>query len=217
MITIDEHGENSIIVAGGANMTLTLADVDLDLIRSAKMLVLQLEVPVADGARSSRSGARSRGDRRAQRRAGRTARPGLLDQVDLLVVNEHEARTIVADSPRGSRSATVDGLAAGLLAVVPAVVVTMGEHGALAARRGSEPLHQRAPSARVVDTTAAGDTFTGALAAALVRDEALADAVWFATCAASLAVEVAGAMPSIPHLDAIKERMREPELWPSRC
>ena len=209
VVAVDERGENSIMVAAGANSSLVgLDEDDLALISTAAVLVVQLEIPVETVLEAVRA-ARAAGVRVVLNAAPAQPLPAdLLAHVDLLVVNEHEARTLVPDSsPHGADRDQAE-LATSLLQLVPSVVVTLGEAGVVVAERGHDPIDQRAPHAQVVDTTGAGDTFTGAVAAALARGESLGQAVWFGSCAGSLAVESSGAVPSIPFRSAIQERMR---------
>ena len=209
VIAVDDHGENSIMVASGANLALLdLQDDDLALIRSGRVLVLQLEVPVAT-VLAAAAAAREAGVLVVLNAApARELPPELLALVDLLVVNELEARTLVANPPAAAAEGFREALATNLLELVPCVAVTLGDDGVVTAEREHDPFHQAAPRAQVVDTTGAGDTFTGALAAALARGEVLGQAAWFGSCAGSLAVESPGAVPSIPRLTAIEERMR---------
>ncbi|MFD8026868.1 PfkB family carbohydrate kinase, partial [Streptomyces lavendulae] len=115
----------------------------------------------------------------------------LLELIDLLVPNEHEAAALTG---------LTDPLAAAeaLLHEVPEVVVTLGAAGALYAARGREPVTVPAPRVRAVDTTGAGDTFVGALAVALGEGRPMPEALAWATRAAALAVQRPGAQPSMP-------------------
>ncbi len=209
VVAVDEHGENSIMVASGANADLVgLDEDDLALISTAAVLVVQLEIPVETVLEAARA-ARAAGVRVVLNAAPAQPLPtDLLALVDLLVVNEHEARTLIPDTAPQGADRDREELATSLLQLVPSVVVTLGEAGVIVAERGHDPIYQRAPHARVVDTTGAGDTFTGAVAAALARGESLGQAVWFGSCAGSLAVESSGAVPSIPFQSAIQKRMR---------
>jgi ribokinase len=114
----------------------------------------------------------------------------LLAHVDLLVVNEHEAALL--------------GGADHLLTVVPALVVTLGARGALVRTRDTTT-EVPGITVDVVDTTGAGDTFCGALVAALDEREPLDEAVRFATVAAALSVRRAGAVPAIPTREEIDD------------
>ncbi|MET9610326.1 ribokinase [Streptomyces sp. NPDC006512] len=191
-ITVDDEGANSIIVIPAANALVTgLEAGDEARIGSADSLLLQLELPleaVAAGARA----ARAHGVRTVLTPA--PARPlprDLLELVDVLVPNEHEAATLTGfTDPLGAAEA--------LLREVPEVVVTLGAAGALYAARGREPLTVAAPRVRAVDTTAAGDTFVGALAVALGEGRPMPEALAWAACGAALSVQRPGAQDSMP-------------------
>ncbi|MEO8908370.1 MAG: PfkB family carbohydrate kinase, partial [Microbacteriaceae bacterium] len=138
----------------------------------------------------------------------------LTDKLDILVVNEHEALLFAAQLAPAStlpRSISVDGardILAILLTAVRAVVVTLGAAGAVVLTRemGDAPAaHVPATPVKPVDTTGAGDTFCGALVAELDAGADLIDAATFASTAAALAVQRAGAVPSIPMRERILE------------
>jgi ribokinase len=136
----------------------------------------------------------------------------LWDQVDVLAVNEHEAADLVtglADkltpgvgwpilAAAAAGAVTPEGLADALLGRVPAVVVTLGGKGSLVARRGVPPVRVPAAQVTAVDTTGAGDTYCGVLAAALAGGAGLADAARLAGAAGALAVTRPGAQDSVP-------------------
>jgi ribokinase len=125
-------------------------------------------------------------------------------ELDVLVVNEHEAAdlaSVTAASGRPEIGETPEALADALLARVPAVVITLGPDGSLVARRGTQgTVAVRVPGMPVdaVDTTGAGDTYCGVLAAALARGADLVDAARPATAAAALAVTRPGAQDAVP-------------------
>lgn len=87
---------------------------------------------------------------------------------------------------------------------VPEILVTMGSKGCFY-RMGEKELYENCPKVHAIDTTAAGDTFCGALCVALAEEKSREQAIHFASCAASLAVTKKGAMQSIPTLDEVKE------------
>ncbi len=201
IITVDHSGENSIVVAPGANGELTLSEAAASVVRAAKIVLSQLEIPFptvqAAAAASSYF---------ILNAAPAAELPDeLLADVDLLVVNETEAEAIAG----ADRSA--------LLKKVPAAVVTLGAAGAVILTRGDDEIEVPGVPVEVVDTTAAGDTFCGVLAATLAAVSAtdsitasdLTNAVRRATVAASLSVQAAGAIPSVPHGDAIDARYAE--------
>ena len=195
-IVVDEAGGNSIIVVPGANAAVTAPE-PADLAGCAALL-LQLELPMP-AVLAAAGAARAAGVPVALTPAPVRDLPGdLLARVDLLIPNEHEAAKItgVADPERAL---------AALLERVPAAVITLGDRGALYGARGAEPLRVAAPKVRAVDTTAAGDTFAGALAVARAERLPPAAALRFAAAAAALSVRTAGAstsMPSRPDIDA---------------
>ncbi len=195
LIVVDESGENMIVVAPGANSTLTAAHVRAaqELLARAGAVVCQLEIPeeaVVEAVRLA-------GGRVILNPSPvRSVPPEVMARVDVLIVNRSELGAIAgAPEPR-----TVDDAAA-LAAGVGgpgAVVVTLGADGALLVD-GNTRVH--VPAVRVptvVDPTGAGDTFCGALTDALVRGEALDGAVRWAVRAAALAVTGAGAQSAMP-------------------
>ncbi|MFD7418670.1 PfkB family carbohydrate kinase, partial [Kitasatospora purpeofusca] len=121
----------------------------------------------------------------------------LLDHIDLLVPNEHEAAEL-------SGQAEPHAAAQILLRRVPEVVITLGAKGCLYAARGGEPVLFEAPSVNAVDTTGAGDTFVGSLAVALGEGRPVAEAVAFASSAAALCVQKPGASTSMPYRSEIE-------------
>jgi ribokinase len=201
LILVDGTGENMIVVAPGANAALTdLAGPDLDAIGAADLLLLQLEIPVETVTAAAR----------AARGAGTTvvlnaapARPlpaDLAEAVDLLVVNEVEAAALAAapdDPPQA--------LAAALLERVPRVVLTRGAAGAWYGDRAGAPVHVPAPVIEAVDTTAAGDAFTAALAVGWGEGRPLPDAVRWASAAGAAAARRLGASSALPGRTEIDE------------
>ncbi|MFI6411190.1 ribokinase [Streptomyces sp. NPDC050585] len=192
-IVVDDEGSNAIVVVPGANASVTgITPHDEARIAASDALLLQLELPL-DAVRAGAQAARRHGVRTVLTPAPAQPLPReLLALVDLLVPNEHEAATLagVAD-PRAA--------AEELLRDVPEVVVTLGAAGCLYVARGADPVTVPARRVRAVDTTAAGDTFTGALAVALGEGRPVPDALAWASAAASLSVGRAGASSSMPH------------------
>ncbi|MGO8882779.1 MAG: ribokinase [Streptosporangiaceae bacterium] len=191
-ITVDSSGANAIVIVAGANAEVTaLTHADQDVIARSDVLLLQLELPMPVVAAAAAAG------RRAGTRVVLTpapARPlpgGLLSDVDLLVANEPEASQLtgLTASP---------AVLAALLEQVPEVVITLGAAGCRYGRRSGARIAVPAPVVPVIDTTAAGDTFCGALAVALAEGRPAGQALRWATSAAALSVQRAGASPSMP-------------------
>ena len=120
----------------------------------------------------------------------------MLEKLDPIVVNEHEATFLLESSVEG-----VDGAlsaAPELLALGPkSVVITLGGNGAVFSD-GASAKHVASPEVEVVDTTGAGDAFVGALAVQLARDASLEDAVAYAVRAGAAAVTKEGAQGALP-------------------
>ncbi|HLK58996.1 MAG TPA: ribokinase [Chthonomonadaceae bacterium] len=201
LIGVDTQGQNAIIVAPGANHQLSIADIEAarDSIAAADAVVLQLEIPLETVVYAVGL-ARSVGTRVLLNPAPvrhTDPLPGdLLRQVDVLTPNEHEAANLLGHAtPEGLDWAEVAKTL--LQKGVGAVVITLGSEGCLVATDGTL---ERLPALPVppVDTTAAGDCFTGALAVALAEGKDLTTAARFATRAAALSVTRMGAQPSLP-------------------
>ncbi|MFB7361897.1 ribokinase [Streptomyces hydrogenans] len=203
-IVVDDEGGNAIVVVPGANGTVTsLSHGDEALIATADLLLLQLELPlsvVVDGA----AHARRSGVKTVLTPAPvQPLPPELFDVTDLLVPNEHEATALTG-------RADPHAAALALLEVVPEVVVTLGAAGCLYAARGADLLAVPAPQVRAVDTTAAGDTFVGALAVALGEGRPVPEALAWAGTAAALSVRREGASTSMPYRTEIDTALGTP-------
>ena len=197
LIVVDQRGENSIVVAPGANYRVSPADIDAakELLARASVVVMQLEVPL----------------KTVQYAIGLCRRLGtftILDPapvpadglprafygVDILTPNQGEAQALLGRPVRGR-----DGLAAGraLRKFGPrAVVMKLGEKGAMIVR--DQAIEVPGYRVKVVDTTAAGDAFTAALAVALSEGRDLPEAVQWANAAGALCCQGFGAQPSLP-------------------
>ncbi|GAB1513482.1 ribokinase [Actinophytocola sp. KF-1] len=188
MITVAPTGENAIVVNAGANATLTdLTPEERSAIAGADLVLMQLEIPLETVTAAARIAS---GRVVLNAAPARSLPDELLAHVDLLVVNEHEAAFL--------------GGSDHLLTMVPALVVTLGAKGALV-RTSDTTTEVPGIAVDVVDTTGAGDTFCGALVAALDERRQLDDAVRFATVASALSVRRAGAVPAIPTREEIDD------------
>ena len=191
LITVPPDGENTIVVAPGATARVTVTSAATAAVGEADVILAQLEIPLE--AVLSAAAARRPGCLLVVNAAPSRPLPDQLwAAIDVLVVNEHEAVDL------GQHGGDVDTAVELLLAKVPTVVVTMGERGALVARRGTSVV--RVPSIEVepVDATGAGDTFCGVLAARLAGGDDVVAAVRTATVAGALAVTRRGAQLGVP-------------------
>ncbi len=197
-IQVDASGQNSIVVSPGANGEVTADDVARLDMSSAAVVMLQLEVPLEAVLAAASAGRRAGASVLLNLAPARALSREQLADVTHLLVNEHEAAALLRVE---AASVTGDPVAAArrLTELAPVAVVTVGARGAAWAERGGGQGRQDAFPVRVVDTTAAGDAFAGALAARLAAGERdLAAAVRFACAAGSLATAREGAQPSLP-------------------
>jgi ribokinase len=203
-ITVTPDGENAITVAPGANRRLTAEDVDdaSGFIGEARVLVAQMEVPPEVVLRAVEVAA-GNGTRALVNLAPPFEVPrALLEKLDPLVINEHEAAFLLGESVESVDEA-LDAVPR-LLSLGPrSVVVTLGEEGAVFSG-GESAQHLTAPKVKVVDTTGAGDAFVGALAAKLPTDAPLEDAVAYAVRTGAAAVTETGAQGALPTPETVE-------------
>ena len=199
-ILVDTNGQNSIVIAGGANDLLTPAHIDaaLPLLQRASIVVLQLETPLAT-VQHAIAVAHGLGKTVVLNPAPAASLPAaVLAQVDYLVPNEIEAAMLA-----GFEAAPAE-LAAALQALgCRNVLVTLGAkgvHAAFADDRRDFP----AQAVKAVDTTAAGDTFIGGFVAGLAGGLAPSDAIGLGQRAAAIGVTRPGAQTSIPYLHELE-------------
>ncbi|MCI9197666.1 MAG: ribokinase [Lachnospiraceae bacterium] len=202
IIQNDKEGDNCILLYGGANQAVTTdqADAVLEHFRKGDFLVLQNEINELAYIM----------ERAHERGMKIVLNPSPMDEkiqglplgyVDYFMLNEIEASQILGQETRGAEG--VD-LAKGILDrfADSAVVLTMGEHGSVY-MDSSETITQPVYPAETVDTTAAGDTFTGFFIGGILRGLTIRQAMDMASKAASIAVTRRGAAPSIPDLQEV--------------
>lgn len=198
-ILVDDNGQNSIVIAGGANDLLSPAHIDAakELIEQADIVVLQLETPMATVVHAIKL-ARSLGKTVVLNPAPAASLPaGVLELVDYLIPNEIEAAMLAGVSPEG---ADAKALAAALQKLgSDNVIITLGSKGVHAALYGGDYTFP-AEAVQAIDTTAAGDTFIGGFVAGLASGMDEAEAIQQGQRAAAWSVTKPGAQTSIPHL-----------------
>jgi len=200
LIWVDRKGQNSIVVASGANHALAAADVEAmrKVFRGASLALFQLETPL-DTVAAALALARQEGARTMLDPApAQPLSPGLLALVDILTPNESEALMLLGRAPARVSLAEAPELAEALRMLGPRnVVLKLGDQGAYyRGERGT--FHSPAFPVEVRDTTAAGDTFNAALAVALAQEQTMEQALRFANAAAAISVTRLGAQASAP-------------------
>jgi ribokinase len=205
LIAVDHAGNNAIVVAPGANARLSPDDVRRAeaQIRSAGAVVAQLEVPMAT-VQCAAEIARDAGVPFILNPApAQWLSPSLLSKVSVMTPNETEARILtgvdVVDAASARRAAELL-----LSAGVKAVIITLGSKGFLLAEGNATELVP-AMEVRAVDTTAAGDAFTGSLAVGVAQGQSLREAALFANRVAAFSVTRLGAQPSMPTRQELEE------------
>jgi ribokinase len=200
LISVDELGQNSIVVAPGANFELAAADVEAmrKSFHGASVALFQLENPLPAIA-AALALAREEGVTTILDPAPAQALPPeLLANVDILTPNENEALKLLDRPGHGITLAEAPDIAASLLLLGPrTIILKLGPAGCFIQQPAWQE-HVAGFSVKPVDTTAAGDTFNAALAVALAEGRSLSQAAVFANAAAAISVTRPGAQPSAP-------------------
>jgi ribokinase len=209
MITVDDLGRNTIVVASGANLAMTPQQVadSMESIADIDVLVLQLESPMDCVLEAARI-ARARGAKVVLNPA--PARPlpvEIYPYIDVLIPNESETSLLTGLPVYGIGQAEAAAQAL-VRAGARSVVLTLGERGALVVDEGCPAIRLPAFPAQVVDTTAAGDAFVAGLAVGLAEGKSLVDAARMGNAAGAVAVTRLGAQPAMPGREDI-ERLLE--------
>ena len=213
LIMVDEKGNNSIVVAPGANQKLSPADVkkaESD-IASCGAVVAQLEVPMQTVEYAAQLASSFDVPFILDPAPAQKLKPALLKMVDVLKPNETEAQILTGIEVTDEKSARM--AAENLLgSAVTAVILTMGAKGFLLATKNQTEF---VPAIKVdaVDATAAGDAFTGALAFGLAQGQELREAALFANCVAALSVTKMGAQSSLPAKQEVESFTRQENLY----
>ena len=205
-ITVDDSGQNSITIYAGANYAFGSAEVEQnqDLIINSDFLISQFETPLAATIKGFEIAHESGVKTILNPAPGMAKIPAdLLKLTDIITPNETEAETITGIKVTDEKTAQ---MAASKLhdQGVKTVIITIGAKGAFYDYQNQRELVP-AFKVKAVDTTAAGDTFIGAMTSILTTDLSnLKDAVLFANKASSITVQKYGAQPSIPYAKDIK-------------
>lgn len=199
MITVDRNAENSIVVAPGSNGTLTPADFDKATTKldESDFVLMQLEIPIPTVEYIARKAAQKQKKVILNPAPAASLSGELLKNLYLITPNETEAELLTGIKVTDEVSA-LKAAASLHEKGVGAVIITMGAAGAFLSEGGNAEMI-KAPKVEAVDTTAAGDTFNGALAVALAEGKTLTESIAFANKAASISVTRIGAQSSVPY------------------
>jgi len=201
-ITVNKSGENLIVLSSGANAKLTIKDLntvftDMSVVREARIILLQNEIPWELNAYLIET-ARRLGIKTIFNPApANNITTEMLGQLHTLILNETEIAAITG-RPIDSDVQAEKAIKEIARLDVKEVILTMGDAGSLYYNEEGRIIRTKAFSVQTVDTTAAGDTFIGAFAAASCTDMKVEERLRFATAAAALTVSRRGAQSSIP-------------------
>lgn len=217
LITVDDTAENSIVIVAGANGTLEPEDVDLRVLADAEVVCLCLEIDIETVLAAARAGHDAGATVVVNLSPSGEVPEELLGLTDVLLVNVHEAAQVLGS---GVPSTCTDDTLAEWADVarhfeqkrLRRVVVTLGAGGSVVLDPGaghSEVVTPIAPTTITpVDTTGAGDCFTGALAARLAAGDDLVASARFASVAAALATTAKGTQAAYPSAERVREILR---------
>lgn len=204
LIYVDSHAENCIVVASGANGDLTEEDIEKSRkdLEGCDILLLQLESPIPSVLKAAKI-AHEAGKTVVLNPAPACPLPEeLFRNIDLFIPNETELEKF-SGMPVTNEQEAQKAAAAMQAKGVGKLIVTMGSKGALICE-GGPAVFVPAHKVKAVDTTAAGDTFCGALCVAIAEGKSLKEAAEFACAASALTVQKMGAQNSIPYRKDLK-------------
>jgi ribokinase len=209
IINVDKNGNNSIIVVSGANMTLTKKDIHevREVIESSDVLIAQFETPIDVTCEAFKIARNSEVTTILNPAPAKNIPEELLNFTDIIIPNETECETItgqkvvdLATAINASKSFIEKG--------VKFTIITLGEKGAALISKDRAEIIP-AFKVKAIDTTAAGDSFIGAISSRLTKDRTLSfdilkDGILFASKVSSIVVQREGAQTSLPYLKDLK-------------
>ena len=204
LISVNQWGENQIVVVPGANATLSAEHVEnaFSNITKGSIILLQLEIPLASVARAIELGIKNDCRIILDPAPAQGLSPSLLENIFLLTPNETEAEILSGIKVTGESSAK-EAASALLRLGVHNLAITLGGGGVLLASK-NEYLLIPAIEVEAIDTTGAGDCFNGSLASELAKGNELSQSIEFACRVASISVTRAGAQDAMPFSHEVK-------------
>jgi ribokinase len=203
MIAVDKNAENCIVVAPGANMNLTESDIGVALskIKESEIVLLQLEIPISTVEYAARIASEKKARVILNPAPATKLSAGLLKCITIITPNETEAGLLTGIKVTDENSAKKAALVLREKGV-EIIIITRGSEGSFI-YSDSVCKQVPAPKVKAIDTTAAGDTFNGALCVAIANGFDIEKAVVFANKAASVAVTRLGAQSSAPYKNEV--------------
>ncbi len=200
LVMVEATGLNRIVVIAGANAKVSLDEAQLvQCLRGAQVLVMQFEIALEQVLLAAQVARRLGCQVVLNPSPAKTLPEELWPLVDVMIVNEVEAHFLTGLKPGTDPQVAAEAGRSMRAKGVSTVVVTLGALGVVTTDSNGSIYHP-APQVRVLDTTAAGDTFLGVVSVALARHQSLTSSVDLGIRAAALCVQTLGAQPSIPTL-----------------
>lgn len=212
VIIVSSKGENSIVVAPGANAKVTPRDIaeHLPIIREAGMVLTQLEIPLETVEYLATVCARENVPLILDPAPASQLPPAVFQNVEWFTPNESEAAFYVSERNGHSGSPPPAEIAEALLSKgCRGVVLKQGSHGIYVVERGMRGAAIAAFTVTAVDTTAAGDAFNGAFAVGLMQGKSPSASASFAAAVAAVSVTRIGAQPSMPTMAEVESFMKQ--------
>jgi ribokinase len=211
VIVVSGHGENSIVLAPGANAKVTPEDLDenISILRSAGMVLAQLEIPLETVEYLVRICARENVPLILDPAPARDVPPGIFKDIAWFTPNQTEAAFYLGNRHSESTPQTPAEIAKMFLSNgCRGVVLKMGAHGTYLGSQGGIGSLVPAFSVNAIDTTAAGDAFNAGFATALMLGKSPLESAAFAAAVAAISVTRTGAQPSMPGMAEVEEFMK---------
>jgi ribokinase len=208
VIVVSGHGDNSIVLAPGANSKVTPEDIDanISILRSAGMVLAQLEIPLETVEYLARVCARENVPLILDPAPARDLPPGIFKDITWFTPNQTEAAFYLGNKHLESRPQTPSEMAKRFLSNgCRGVVLKMGSGGSYLESHGGIGSLVPAFFVHAIDTTAAGDAFNAGFATALMLGKSPLDSAAFASAVAAISVTRSGAQPSMPSMSEVEE------------
>lgn len=207
-IMVNDNGDNSIVVIPGANFDLDKKDINdkKNILESSNVLVCQLESPLETVKKSLVIAKKANTFTILNPAPAKKLSKEIISNVDLLTPNESELE-LLSDIKITDEKSLIKACKEMINKGVKSLIVTLGEKGCLY-YNPNEYEYFKAINVDAVDTTAAGDSFTGAIAYSIDKGDSIKDAISLATNVAALSVTKKGAQSSLPSIDEVNEFMK---------